>query len=233
MQELPDSRWVKTFEKVTPDGYLTVVRVNVTGLVRAGQILEERIKELNLLSSIDFLTGIANRRSLEMALHAELQRANRNESELGLLMIDIDHFKKYNDRYGHLAGDECLRRIARILRQCTRRAGDMVARYGGEEFVLLLPAADLCRAQEVAGKCMFEMQMENMAHAASPTASVVTLSIGVACLKGHPGTSSTALINAADAAMYRAKAGGRARYEIATHKDWEMAEGTPRTALAP
>ena len=114
-----------------------------------------------------------------------------------------------------------------------RRAGESVARYGGEEFILLLPAADMAYACETAQKCLSLMQLEAIRHAGSPTASEVTLSIGVACLKPDATVNASALIDAADAAMYRAKSGGRARYEAATRIDWEIDQDTPRTQPAP
>ncbi|RFO94867.1 hypothetical protein DIC66_21265 [Rhodoferax lacus] len=229
LQELSGGRWVKNFETLTPDGYLVVVRVNVTELVRQGRQLEARNRQLDLLSNTDSMTGIANRRRFDEALIAEWQRASRNGNELSLLMVDIDHFKKYNDHYGHLAGDACLRRVAQVLLQCTRRAGDLAARFGGEEFVMLLPAADVSRALEVAEKCMVDMQLMGLPHAASPTSPTLTVSIGVACLDDPARFSPVALINAADAALYRAKAAGRARYALATQADWEIAADMPRT----
>ncbi|MHB8951023.1 MAG: diguanylate cyclase, partial [Rhodoferax sp.] len=140
------------------------------------------------------------------------------------------HFKNYNDNYGHLAGDECLRRVASVLSRCVRRAGELVARYGGEEFVLLLPGADREHACEVAQMCLDLMREESVAHAASPTAAQLTLSIGVACaLPDAMMDDPTSLVNAADAAMYRAKSSGRAHFEVAGQSDWEIDKDTPRT----
>ena len=229
LQEFPEDRWFKNLEAMTPDGYLLVVRINVTELVRLGRKMEAKYRQLDHLSNTDSMTGLANRRRFDEALHTEWQRASRNGNELSLLMVDIDHFKKYNDRYGHLAGDVCLRRVAQVLRNCTRRAGDLAARYGGEEFVMLLPATGLSRAREVAEKCMQEMQLEGLPHAASPTSPFLTLSIGVACLSDFTAVNATGLVNAADAAMYRAKAAGRARYAVACRSDWEIDADTPRS----
>jgi diguanylate cyclase (GGDEF)-like protein len=148
-------------------------------------------------------------------------------------MVDIDHFKNYNDRYGHLAGDQCLRRVATALGQCVRRAGELVARYGGEEFVMLLPNADINHACETAQNCLDRMQQEAVPHAASSTASRVTLSVGVASTQPDASMDAFTLVNAADAAMYRAKSGGRARYEVANQWDWSIEEDTPRTQPAP
>ncbi len=233
LQELPGDRWINTYEAMTPEGYLVIMRVNVTDLVRQGRQLEASNHQLALQSATDSLTGLANRRNFDEVLLTEWQRASRGGTSLSLLMVDIDHFKRYNDHYGHLAGDECLRRVAKVLGRCVRRAGEVVARYGGEEFVILLPAADLVHACETAQMCLQWMQQENIQHAASPTADQVTLSIGVACVQPDGMLNPSALINASDAAMYRAKTAGRARCEVATQADWDIDSETPRTQPAP
>lgn len=233
LQELPGDRWINTYEAMTPEGYFVVMRVNVTDLVRQGRELEASNHQLALQSATDSLTGLANRRSFDEVLALEWQRASRSGTSLSLLMVDIDHFKRYNDHYGHLAGDECLRRVAKTLGLCVRRAGELVARYGGEEFVMLLPAADLVHACETAQKCLGLIRQENIRHAASPTSDRVTLSVGVACVQPDATLDPSALLNASDAAMYRAKTGGRARYEVATQADWEIDSETPRTQPAP
>ena len=233
LRELPDDRWVNTYEALTPEGYLVVMRVNVTDLVRQGRQLEASNQQLALQSVTDSLTGLPNRRCFDEALATEWQRAARAGTSLSLLMVDIDHFKKYNDRYGHLAGDDCLRRVGQVLSRCVRRAGELVARYGGEEFVILLPSADMTHASETAQNCLNLMQQEAIPHAASPTSAQVSLSIGVACFHPDAATDVRALINAADAAMYRAKSGGRARFELATRADWDIDGDTPRTQPAP
>lgn len=232
LEELPGDRWVKNYEAVTPEGYLLIVRVNVTELVRQGRQLEAANRKLAQLSSTDALTGLANRRSFDELLLTEWQRATRTGTDLCLLMVDIDHFKKYNDHYGHMAGDVCLRRVGAVLSQCVRRAGEIVARYGGEEFVLLLPATSAQQAQETAEKCLRLMQQEGIAHADSPTAPHVTLSIGLACLHKGMAYDASDLLNAADTAMYRAKTQGRARYAIASLADWDIDTETPRNGAA-
>jgi diguanylate cyclase (GGDEF)-like protein len=232
LQKLPGDRWTNTYEALTPEGYLVIVRVNVTELVRQGRQLEANNHQLVIQSATDSLTSLSNRRCFDEALDTEWQRASRSGTSLSLLMIDIDHFKKYNDRYGHLAGDACLRQVAGVLRQCVRRAGELVARYGGEEFVLLLPSADIVHACETAQKCLYLMELEAISHADSPTSSQVSLSIGVACAQPFAGLDASTMIGAADAAMYRAKSSGRARYEVATQVDWEIEKDTPRTQPA-
>lgn len=218
----PGDQWFKCFELHGPNGHMVVVRVDVTELVRLGRRLEATNRRLNGLSVTDSLTGLANRRYLDKMLTAEWQRATRNGTDLGLLMIDIDHFKSYNDHYGHVAGDACLRRIAHLLKQCTRRSGELAARYGGEEFVLVLPGAHRQRALEVAQLCMQRLETERLPHRVSGINGWLTVSIGLACLQDHATSGARDLVNAADAALYRAKAAGRARFLMATAQDWEV-----------
>ena len=233
LQELAGDQWVHTYETRTPEGYLVAVRVDVTDLVRKTRALEESNRLLAQQSVTDSVTGIGNRSLFDQTLATEWQRAVRNGTELSLLLVDVDHFKPYNDHYGHVAGDEALRRIAQSLSDCVRRAGELVARYGGEEFVMLLPGASLAHAVVMAQQCLDRLQQEAIAHAASPTGPLLSCSIGLASVQ--PGTcqDSDQLINAADAAMYRAKAGGRARFAIAQASDWDIAQDTPRTHCAP
>ena len=227
------NQWVNTYETRTSAGYLVASWIDVTELVRKGKMLEASNRRLAQQSSMDKLTGLSNRRRFDEALVTEWQRAARSSTPLSLLMVDIDHFKQYNDNYGHVAGDECLRRVARVLDNCVRRAGEMVARYGGEEFVLLLPGADMAHACETAEKCLEQMQSEALPHVASATSAQVTFSIGVACLLPDIALEPSTLVNAADTAMYRAKSGGRARYEVADQADWDIDKDTPRTQPVP
>lgn len=215
LQELAGDQWVHTYETRTPEGYLVAVRVDVTDLVRKGRALEESNNRLALQSITDGLTGIGNRRLFDQTMATEWQRAARGGTPLSLLLVDIDHFKPYNDHYGHTTGDEALRRVAAALSDCVRRAGELVARYGGEEFVMLLPGADAAQALVTAQQIMARIQHEAIAHAASPTAPLLTCSIGVATLAPDVDQDSDTLINAADAAMYQAKSTGRARFAVA------------------
>ena len=233
LQELAGDIWVNVHHARAPDGYLISARVNVTDMVRRGKTLEATNQMLTQQSSTDGLTGLANRRSFDQSLDTEWQRAGRSLTPLSLLMVDIDHFKNFNDHYGHLAGDECLRRVAAALGSGVRRAGEVVARYGGEEFVLLLPGADHAQACDAAQNCLDRIHQEAMPHAASPTSRQVTVSIGVATVVPDATVDAKLLVNTADAAMYRAKTGGRARYEIATQEDWEIDQDTPRSRPAP
>ncbi len=233
LQELAGDIWVNIQHTRAPDGYLISARVNVTDMVRRGKTLEATNQLLTKQSSTDGLTGLANRRSFDQALDIEWQRAGRSLLPLSLLMVDIDHFKNFNDHYGHLAGDECLGRVANALGDCVRRAGEMAVRYGGEEFVLLLPGVNNADASEIAQSCLDRVRRAAMPHAASPTAKYVTVSIGVATAVPDATLEAKLLVNAADAAMYRAKTAGRARYELATQQDWEIDQDTPRTRPAP
>jgi diguanylate cyclase (GGDEF)-like protein len=228
LKEYAGNQWFMTHETRTAAGYLVSSWVDVTELVRKGRLLEDSNLRLMQQSNMDPLTGLANRRHFDEALAAECQRASRNEMHLSLLLVDIDHFKLFNDRYGHLAGDECLRRVASVLHRCVRRAGEMVARYGGEEFVILLPGSGIEHACNAAQQCLDKMHAEGIAHLDSPTAGHVTLSIGVASARDRA-LVPFSILNAADAAMYRAKSGGRARYEMAEQEDWDIEKDTHRT----
>lgn len=179
--------------------------------------LEQAVQELRLIARHDGLTGLYNHRHFQEAIVVELARAERHKHALGLLFIDVDHFKQYNDRHGHPAGDELLRQLAGVLtgegesglpRQS--RVSDLTARYGGEEFVVLLPETDvrgsLLRAERLrrmVAECQFE-------HAESQPLGCVSVSVGVACYPAHA-TDRQGLIDCADRALYRAKAEGRNR----------------------
>lgn len=183
-------------------------------------IIEEEFKEssdelkesnqlLTCLALQDGLTGLANRRSFDDALLLEFNRAQRAGNSLGLMMIDVDFFKQYNDIYGHVAGDECLKKIAHVVATGMRRAGDMAARYGGEEMVLLLPGSDIDGAVSLAETIRHGIESLGIPHIGSPLCKV-TASMGVAVfplIKME--TVANTLVNAADHALYKAKASGR------------------------
>jgi diguanylate cyclase (GGDEF)-like protein len=229
LQHLADDRWIHTYEVRTSSGHTVVARAEVTDLVRKEQMLALANENLSRQSTTDGLTGIANRRKFDQTLGVEWQRAARTGNSLSLLLVDIDHFKRFNDHYGHVAGDECLRRVTHVLSSCVRRAGELLARYGGEEFVLLLPGADLDHARDLAQRCLNAIHRENIPHGSSPTTDHVTFSIGVAQVFPAGAKDPESLVNAADTAMYRAKMDGRARFEIAGQADWEIDKDAPRS----
>ena len=172
--------------------------------------LEDSRLQLDILTSTDGLTHIANRRSFDAALEQEWNRQQRAEVPLSLMMLDVDHFKKYNDHYGHLQGDECLRKIARALAGFARRPGDLAARYGGEEFVLMLPGIRQDDAEELARQVVETVANLDLPHAGSSWQKV-TVSLGVASMIPIPGAGPDQLILRADDALYQAKGAGRNR----------------------
>jgi diguanylate cyclase (GGDEF)-like protein len=171
--------------------------------------LSEAHAHLQALASLDGLTGVANRRSLDQALEREWGRLGQSGQPLAMILVDVDHFKAFNDRYGHGNGDDCLRRVASALQAGCRRAGDLVARYGGEEFVVVLPDTHLDGAMSLALRLRGNVEGLHIEHDTSPTAPIVTVSLGVASAVPIPGSRVTALLEAADAALYRAKESGR------------------------
>jgi len=173
--------------------------------------LEVANEELRKLTNLDGLTGIANRRFHEDKLNREWRRCQRNNSPLAAIMIDIDHFKRYNDHYGHIAGDQCLREVAKALQKGMRRISDSMARYGGEEFVCLLPDCNAEAAYRVAELFQQRIRSLNIPHATSQIASILTVSQGVASLIPCRDNKATELIRQADQALYHAKMSGRNR----------------------
>jgi diguanylate cyclase (GGDEF)-like protein len=172
--------------------------------------------ELRRLTVVDPLTNIANRRAFDEAIDEEWRRAMRNRTPLALLLIDVDSFKAFNDLYGHVAGDRCLRLIADVLAGGVRRAGETVARYGGEEFAILLPATDLEKASALAGRLLQAVRELDIPRPRGESACDITISIGVACVmpvRAADATDqgATVLVEAADKALYAAKKAGRNR----------------------
>jgi diguanylate cyclase (GGDEF)-like protein len=165
-------------------------------------------RNLEGLALKDALTGLANRRQLDAFIDAEMGRARRSQSELALLMIDVDHFKPFNDRYGHLAGDECLRKVSAIITDNIKRPGDLAARYGGEEFAVVLPGTDYVGAFLVAEKIRRAVLQADIAHSDSPEGAL-TVSVGVCACNAASQVRPDDLIGAADKALYVAKASGR------------------------
>lgn len=176
--------------------------------------LERKNAELEALSCSDGLTGVLNRRGFDDFLNKEWLRAVREHRHLGLLLIDLDHFKDYNDHYGHQAGDECLRRVASALGAGLKRASDLLARYGGEEFAIILPDTDVDGCAAIADGLRRLVAELNLRHEYSSAAAHVTVSIGASSLTPTPGDSVHELIRHADQALYRAKAAGRNGYSV-------------------
>lgn len=173
--------------------------------------LDEANRELTRLSSEDGLTGVANRRHFDEHLVREWARGIRSATPLSLVMCDIDYFKQYNDLYGHPMGDECLRQMGRVLRECARRPADLAARYGGEEFAIILPDTDHEGARRVADDICRRLDELVIKHEGSALGRV-TLSVGIACTKPRRDQGGAAqLVSVADAALYRAKQAGRNR----------------------
>jgi diguanylate cyclase (GGDEF)-like protein/PAS domain S-box-containing protein len=168
-------------------------------------------KELEALSYRDALTGIANRRMFDRILDVEWGKARALGEPLSLVIVDIDFFKQYNDRYGHPQGDACLKEVARVLDRAAARTRDLCARLGGEEFALVLPATDETAALAVAQRCVQRLARAALPHAASSVADVVTCSMGIATIVPGSQDAPGALIDLADTRLYRAKAAGRNR----------------------
>ncbi|WP_290877208.1 diguanylate cyclase, partial [Aquabacterium sp.] len=174
--------------------------------------LGEANEHLHKVSRSDMLTGVANRHHLDEFMARIWASAREDGREVSVMMIDIDHFKAYNDRYGHLEGDACLKEVASALKRRLRRPDDLIARFGGEEFIVVLSGTPLSTAVAAAERVRKSIEGLNRLHSASTTHAIVTVSIGVACLKPNaPHATVTQLIAAADEALYLAKQGGRNR----------------------
>lgn len=177
------------------------------------QALELANQRLEIISRTDVLTGLANRRHLDECLHDEMRRARRSGRGVGLLLMDVDHFKCINDAHGHQVGDVCLRVLADVLRAASRRGGDLVARYGGEEFCIVVP--DGCQEGCVRFAESIRQQIERTEVHCGELSLRMTISIGVAWRRGSDDLSSSALLCSADRALYDAKAAGRNRVSVA------------------
>lgn len=189
--------------------------------------LKQLADQLKRIATIDALTEIANRRSFDDSLAREWKRCLRDGSAISLLTVDVDHFKLFNDRYGHPAGDACLRAVAHALQSASLRPADLAARCGGEEFALLLPQTPRAGAEHLAHRVLDAIAALGIPHQASPTASQVTVSIGIGCYdedsasRGNPSPraqlessvpySASDLVRSADIALYCAKGRGRAQ----------------------
>ncbi|KAA3655605.1 MAG: sensor domain-containing diguanylate cyclase [Proteobacteria bacterium] len=168
-------------------------------------------RELESLSFKDGLTGVSNRRMFDSALEAEWEEARRTAQPLSLILIDIDYFKQYNDCYGHIQGDACLKRVAQVLAGAATRSRDGLARFGGEEFVLILPGTDAAAAAKVAERCRSLILKEQIPHACSPAGQQLTISLGVGTLVPTHTDAALDFVARVDQCLYQAKQGGRNR----------------------
>ena len=183
-------------------------------LVKWTFALEQANKQLQKLALVDELTQITNRRGFEQYFNREYRRMKRDKKPLSLIIADVDYFKNYNDRYGHKAGDHCLKQIAQTINSTLKRAGDLVCRYGGEEFAIILPDTDSYGAVHLAETIREQIQQLNIIHESSTVSNLITLSLGVATTMSTTASQPDIMLKAADDALYQAKQQGRDRYRF-------------------
>lgn len=181
----------------------------VRARVKTHLMLKQQTDIMRQLAFLDGLTGVYNRRYFDQQLGLEMARARRSGTPFSLIMLDIDHFKRFNDQYGHQAGDESLRKVATTLKNCLRRPADLLARYGGEEFVCILPDTDYESAIDLANVMEQRVRALQIEHVASDTAEFVTISLGVAGLGSDTAASTHEFLKQADQQLYKAKNAGR------------------------
>jgi len=208
--------WIRDVVHVVrrPDGTVDSLigfMFDISERKRTEQQLISLQKEMEELSFRDGLTGVANRRRFDAIIELEWSNARRNRQPLSLLMMDIDYFKQYNDRYGHLEGDACLKRVARILNSAATRARDLLARFGGEEFVLVLPETDETAAGKLAARCRELILAERIPHESSPIGPALTISVGAGTMIPGHDDALRPFIDAVDKRLYQAKQQGRDR----------------------
>jgi len=191
-----------------PAGFVNVIR-DISNRKREEEEQQRAFETVEYLAWSDGLTGIANRRQFDLILEREWLRAARERTHISLLLIDVDRFKAYNDDYGHLMGDECLREIVATVKPLIHRPADLLARYGGEEFVVILPNTEVGGACQIAEWIRASVEERRLSHPGNPPHEVVTLSIGCASSNARRGTSHLDLLAAADRALYKAKSAGR------------------------
>ncbi|MER2534386.1 MAG: diguanylate cyclase [Rhizobiaceae bacterium] len=197
-------------------GYLSQIQRDEAyrALRRSQQQLMETNLELQRLTNVDGLTGLSNRRYFEEYFETEWRHAMRTREPISLLMIDIDHFKQYNDTYGHLAGDEVLRSVARAIKDTFSRPRDLAVRMGGEEFVVILPQTTLDELTALGNEAVRVVEGLAIPHSSSTVAEVVTISVGGTAYVPKPEDQPSGFLEAADRAMYEAKRSGRNRARI-------------------
>ncbi len=217
-------RWVQIWGEYSIDPHKKILRMagtvqDITERRQSEEQLDRYRHTLEAQVRMDPLTQVANRRALDEALQAAWAQAQERRRPLALLMIDIDHFKAYNDHYGHVGGDHCLQQVAQALATAIQRQGELVARYGGEEFAVLLPEADSAQAQATAQRLCATVRALALEHQTSPVSHCVTISVGAACV--YPENSAAEqgiaqLFEQADAALYQSKKSGRDRATLWT-----------------
>lgn len=198
--------------------------------VRNGELIEADLRtaqeQLEVIATHDSLTGLANRRLFERALDIEFARGARQQSSLGLILLDIDFFKRYNDAYGHVTGDQCLAEVARVVKSCCLRKSDLAVRYGGEEFAVLLPDTDIHGAFTIAEQIRHSVKDKHIIHSGAPS-GYLTVSLGCYAFVPKDGDSIEVFIERADAALYQAKNFGRNRTVVVSM------EGSPEVVVHP
>jgi len=183
---------------------------DITGFLRErNRQLRDARRQLTDLANVDELTGLGNRRLVNRVLQEEINRARRGGAELSVILLDVDYFKNYNDRYGHPAGDVVLQKLAAVMLRASSRAGELVARYGGEEFIVLLPGASAESALRTASRLRGMIVQERIPHSASAVAEHITISQGVVTVRPDSEFPPAELIRRADKALYSAKGAGR------------------------
>ncbi|MEW6714475.1 MAG: diguanylate cyclase [Nitrospirota bacterium] len=195
-------------------GHLIIGLFGLLGITLFMMKLNKSYEVIQKQAVVDALTDIPNRRAFMERIESEFRRSAREKSPLSVLMIDIDHFKLYNDTYGHADGDECLKTVAQEIKNTVKRPGDFCARYGGEEFVVLLPDTSLEAARLLAENIRANIQDMKLSHIESPPLNVVTVSLGIASATGSPTTTYETILQQSDKALYSAKNRGRNRVEV-------------------
>ncbi len=194
--------------------HLGICLVGLWGIIFFGNKLQIAYKTIHMQASVDMLTGLSNRRSFDLAYTREFKQNRRIKSSvLSLIMCDIDHFKYFNDHYGHAAGDACLVDVARTIKESLKRPGDFCARYGGEEFIIILPNTNQEGARYIAELLRSNVEKLSSNNHLYPDQKV-TISLGVACVLGNEVISQNELLHHADMAMYQAKTGGRNQVQV-------------------
>ncbi|MGV6825440.1 MAG: GGDEF domain-containing protein [bacterium] len=193
---------------------LFIIAVSIITIFVVAKNILKIESRLTSLSNVDPLTGILNRRALNLKLQEAIDCTARTNANLAILLIDVDEFKKYNDTYGHQQGDQCLKTITEILREVAYRSIDIIARYGGEEFIMVLPSVDIDGAMTVAKRLQAHLAARKIPHSSSTVDTAITVSIGIAINRHEHSKSIDELVREADLALYESKASGRNRYSL-------------------